>query len=1233
EGTNITADALGEGDGGTAIVWADKATAFYGNISARGGNIAGDGGFVEVSGKENLLFEGMVDVGTSFGESGTLLLDPENIRIVSNFGLNDSQLPNIQFGDDPGTTYTISKTALAAIAAIPGNNIILQATNDIIIENIGDLTFIPGTNSVTFMADGDRDGSGDFVMNDLEATIITNGRDLTISGANITAGNLNTSALTPFFFGTANGRAGGSVTITATESISTGAIDTSSNTGNAGSGDTNGGAGGMVTITATESITTGAIDTSSNILLNSSLGDTNGGAGGMVQITATNGDIQTESIKTSSISNGSSDIDGAAAGNVYLMAINGKIQTEDIDTSSISNIANSFVSPAIPATATTQTAGTIELTANNQIETGDINTSSVATVFNGIANAGMGGKTELTTNGNIQTGKIETFSTASTFNGNANAEISGTVTLNTTRGNIQTENIQTFSVARVSSGLGNANAGTGGEIEVNATRGNLQLGAIDTSTASIGVLSGTSTAGNAGQIALTSNGNLIPNTINASSTHGNGGNIVLKSSGGTIQTTGGNLNTGSLGAKGGNITLDARDDITLANFINSSGAIAGGNVIITSQSGEINGTLFAINTGDIGQTNRDAAEASSLNLPVLIPRNSENINAGDISFSALRNIRLNRGIIDASGENVFQSSVQRGSGGSISFNSGEKILFDGVRISSQTEFGTGKNIEITGRSLSANQSFIALSTNDVAQQSGNIRITAPEFIELNQDSLIQLQTEEEAIGGNITIDRTNRLTIQNSLLITLATTDNSGGAEAGKLLVNTNLLEISGTSSDGSIPSGLASLSSRQGRSGEIAVNADRIILSDGGGIAGTSAGQGFGGDITIDANIIQIDGASEGQLFSSGILADALTEGIGGNINITANELTLENGGAISTSTFGTVQGGTVDINVPEVFLTGSSANSAIKTGIYAQSFDAGNAGRIEVATANLTLENSAKISVSSDPQAEDSGNLINRTNAWINVLAARDPDDDLTADFRVARGTGNGDAGNIDISAREQIVLNDRAEIVAETSSGDGGNINMSIGNLLLLRRGSNISTTAGTAQAGGNGGNITIDVADGFVVAPPYENNDITANAFEGNGGNVTITAQAIFGLEVRDELTPLSDITASSEFGLDGTVQLNTLGIDPNNGLTNLPEDQNDPEVRQGCSRGGVNSSSLTVQGIGGAPDNPDDMLIPEFDDEFISFDELETDGTIAESDEGIEAIAPNGNQTPILFSCQ
>ena len=49
------------GNGGKVILWSDVLTTFAGTIFARGGEQGGNGGFVEVSGKQQLAFTGTVD--------------------------------------------------------------------------------------------------------------------------------------------------------------------------------------------------------------------------------------------------------------------------------------------------------------------------------------------------------------------------------------------------------------------------------------------------------------------------------------------------------------------------------------------------------------------------------------------------------------------------------------------------------------------------------------------------------------------------------------------------------------------------------------------------------------------------------------------------------------------------------------------------------------------------------------------------------------------------------------------------------------------------------------------------------------------------------------------------------------------------------------------------------------------------------------------------------------------
>ncbi|MGB0560810.1 MAG: CHAT domain-containing protein [Spirulinaceae cyanobacterium] len=126
--SRIRADATGDhGDGGDILVWSDDVTAFYGQLSAQGGAQGGDGGFVEVSALVSLMYDGQANLDAPFGEMGTLFLDPININVVgAPASPGDGNLPSI-FANDPGSTFVISGTALAAQTG----NVILEATNTI----------------------------------------------------------------------------------------------------------------------------------------------------------------------------------------------------------------------------------------------------------------------------------------------------------------------------------------------------------------------------------------------------------------------------------------------------------------------------------------------------------------------------------------------------------------------------------------------------------------------------------------------------------------------------------------------------------------------------------------------------------------------------------------------------------------------------------------------------------------------------------------------------------------------------------------------------------------------------------------------------------------------------------------------------------------------------------------------------------------------------------------------
>ncbi|MEM6255899.1 MAG: ELWxxDGT repeat protein [Cyanobacteria bacterium P01_D01_bin.156] len=123
-GSTIASDALINGNGGRVIVWADDTTQFLGSVTARGGPESGDGGFVEVSGRDHLAFNGIVDVSAPAGLNGELLLDPRNVVIGSigtdNPALNDSQI----FPEDGGgDTFFISGAKVVEILESSNVNI------------------------------------------------------------------------------------------------------------------------------------------------------------------------------------------------------------------------------------------------------------------------------------------------------------------------------------------------------------------------------------------------------------------------------------------------------------------------------------------------------------------------------------------------------------------------------------------------------------------------------------------------------------------------------------------------------------------------------------------------------------------------------------------------------------------------------------------------------------------------------------------------------------------------------------------------------------------------------------------------------------------------------------------------------------------------------------------------------------------------------------------------------
>ncbi|WP_254564689.1 CHAT domain-containing protein [Oscillatoria sp. HE19RPO] len=92
EDSNIAADATELGNGGRVILFAEETAQIYGKISARGGLLGGNGGFIETSGLEFIEVTTVPNARPTCtnvplcGTGGEWLIDPNNIEIVAGGG-------------------------------------------------------------------------------------------------------------------------------------------------------------------------------------------------------------------------------------------------------------------------------------------------------------------------------------------------------------------------------------------------------------------------------------------------------------------------------------------------------------------------------------------------------------------------------------------------------------------------------------------------------------------------------------------------------------------------------------------------------------------------------------------------------------------------------------------------------------------------------------------------------------------------------------------------------------------------------------------------------------------------------------------------------------------------------------------------------------------------------------------------------------------------------------------
>ncbi|ARV59860.1 hypothetical protein BZZ01_15580 [Nostocales cyanobacterium HT-58-2] len=707
---------------------------------------------------------------------------------------------------------------------------------------------------------------------------------------------------------------------------------------------------------------------------------------------------------------------------------------------------------------------------------------------------------------------------------------------------------------------------------------------------------------------------------------GNGGNIQISTA--SLDITDGSKIIASTGGQGnaGNVIVQARDRISLDgnSFILSDverlGKGKGGNIELTTGSLSLtNSAQLSASTYGKGDSGNITINAREVYLDRINPTTSNVFNG---IFSTVEpgaegnsgNITINTNSLSVTNDGeIVASTSGKGNAGNVIINARDRVL---VNRSDQSKLsiynvlypkavGRAGNIEINTGSLSINKAQLQTSTGGKGD-AGNITINARDTITLDDSSIAsKVILGAEGNGGNIDI-RTGSLFLTGGSQIDSST---FGQGDAGNISLNardTMTFDGSGplqvavdsigfVQGDNVHPSGVFStvgqlgiLKQPVGNGGNIEINTGSLFVTNGAQLlAEVSNGRGNAGNIIINArDRVVFDGTSQrtasgafgASAASSGLIGKD-TVGKGGNIEITTGSLLLSNNAELRTNTEGQGDAGSVIVRARDrISLDNADITSSVSQNAV------GKGGNITLNARDLiSLRNEAALVSSTAGQGDagaitlnagdrltvDDSNILSRvtsngqgTGGTI-FMTSRALDLNNRAVVSVS-SFGSGESGKIQVQG-ETLQLNNRSEISAETTTRSGGNIFLSVDDILLLRKGSLISTTAGAPQVDSNGGNITINAK--AIIAVPKENSDISANAFQGRGGNITINTNALFGIVPASFPTSQSDITASSELGVQGQIDINQPEIQRTQGIIELPSSVVDAttQIAQICPR--------------------------------------------------------------------
>ncbi|MEO1373983.1 MAG: filamentous hemagglutinin N-terminal domain-containing protein, partial [Cyanobacteria bacterium J06635_10] len=589
----------------------------------------------------------------------------------------------------------------------------------------------------------------------------------------------------------------------------------------------------------------------------------------------------------------------------------------------------------------------------------------------------------------------------------------------------------------------------------------------------------------------------------------------------------------SQGAVGGTITLNSGGDIFLTGSLIDNRSFNSTPLDIKPTGGDINITANSLLVSELSRINASTegfVNAGDVNIDV---SGKAKIDFSDI-FSRVNidgvgdagNLNINVGSLEVTdGSNLQSRTRGQGNAGDINITARDEVRFAGIRdrfvpiaTSEVSDGAVGDagdiNIRVTNGSLNIQDSTQLLTGVWGDGNAGNVNIDVSDNVKIDfADIFTGVVSQNGNQAGDININA-NSVEVLNGSLVDSGI---FGIGNAGNINISADKVRIDGISSDGEFRSSLDAsvIVNGEGNAGNINIETQLLDMSDRALISVSNRGIGNSGTMSINAHTVSLD--------SSDISASA-SSGNAGNVNIQSNgSISLKESNIFASVLFENGKGGEINIDAKSLFLTDFSNLGGLQG---SDTTSEGSAGKITVKTEEfITLDNSSNISVLANTGS--GGEILIDTKKLSVQNGSR-----ITANVY-----GDKPAASLTVNATESVEVIGFTNSLESTLSidtfedGDAGSLTINTGNLIVKEGGVISSSTFGK----GKGGNLEINVSESVKLIGNTPDglalSSLKSTARDGDGGEIEINTPKL-------TVTDGAEIIASTlGEGKGGTIEIN------------------------------------------------------------------------------------------------